>query len=33
MLYTKANGKTLKGLVERRKQEAEMFLGKIWSEA
>lgn len=29
MLYTKANGKTLRGLVERRKQEAEMFLGKI----
>jgi len=29
MLYTKANGKTLKGLVERRKQEAKMFLGKI----
>lgn len=29
MLYTKADGKTLRGLVERRKQEAKMFLGKI----
>jgi lysozyme len=29
MLYTKADGKTLKGLVERRKQEANLFLGKM----
>lgn len=29
MLYTKADGKTLKGLVERRKQEAKLFLGKM----
>ena len=29
MLYTKADGKTLKGLVERRKQEAALFLGKM----
>jgi lysozyme len=29
MLYTKADGKTLRGLVERRKQEAALFLGKM----
>lgn len=29
MLYTKADGKTLRGLVERRKQEANLFLGKM----
>jgi lysozyme len=29
MLYTKADGKTLRGLVERRKQEASLFLGKM----
>jgi lysozyme len=29
MLYTKASGKTLKGLIERRKQEASLFSGKI----
>jgi lysozyme len=29
MLYVKANGKTLRGLVERRKREAKMFLGEI----
>jgi len=29
MLYTKAGGKTLKGLVERRKQEAKLFLGEM----
>lgn len=28
MLYTKADGKTLKGLVERRKQEVKLFLGE-----
>jgi lysozyme len=27
--YTKANGKTLKGLVNRRSQEASLFIGKI----
>lgn len=29
LLYVKANGKTLKGLVERRKMEQKIFLGKV----